>query len=162
MSGWAEWLLDHGQADAASIAQATRVLEAAALRPGDTVLDLGAGHGLLTLAAHVARRTQPWPRRVVFPKGEVLRAWGMPDTRAPLPADAIGAITSAVRAELVARAETKRAFARAVIDRGLSDLLVPIGERSASKTKIAWPRGSELAIPDGATLRDARPDRVRR
>jgi arsenite methyltransferase len=52
VSGWAEWLLEHGQADATSIAQATRVLEAAELWPGDTVLDLGAGHGLLTLAAH--------------------------------------------------------------------------------------------------------------
>ena len=34
------------------VAQAERVLEAAALRSGDTVLDVGAGLGLLTLAAH--------------------------------------------------------------------------------------------------------------
>jgi arsenite methyltransferase len=52
MSGWAEWLVEHGQADEQSVAQAERVLEAAALEPGDTVLDVGAGLGLLALAAH--------------------------------------------------------------------------------------------------------------
>jgi arsenite methyltransferase len=51
MTGWAEWLLAHGTADAAMVAEAERVLEAAALRPGDTVLDVGSGLGLLTLAA---------------------------------------------------------------------------------------------------------------
>ena len=52
MSGWAEWLAAHGEADPATVADVERVLEAAALRTGDTVLDVGAGLGLLTLAAH--------------------------------------------------------------------------------------------------------------
>ena len=52
MSGWADWLVANGQADEEMVAQAERVLEAAALQPGDTVLDIGAGLGLLTLAVH--------------------------------------------------------------------------------------------------------------
>jgi len=108
---------------------------------------------LLALGAHVVRRSAPWPRRVFLPKGELIKAWSMPDTRAPLPADAIGAIAGVVRETLVARAEGRRMFPRGVIDRGLADLLVPIGERSAAKSKIAWPRGSEARIPDGEKLR---------
>jgi hypothetical protein len=113
----------------------------------------GAPPTLLTLASHVARRGTTWPRRVFFPKGEVLRAWGAPDTRPPLRADTIGSLVSAIRAELIARAETQRHYPRAVIDRGLVELLVPINERNAAPAKIAWPRGSEIPIPEGQTLR---------
>ena len=113
----------------------------------------GAPAMLLTLAAHVARRGQAWPRRVFFPKSNVLAAWSMADDREPLRADAISSIVTSVRSELVKRAEGRSRFARAVIDRGLADLLVPLSERSASKSKIAWPRGSEIPIPPGESLR---------
>lgn len=126
----------------------------------DAVLDAIRGavpHGapamLLALAAHVAKRGAPWRRRVFFPKGQVLRAWAMPDTRAPLRSDAIGAIDTAVRGELVARAAKGRAFARGVIDRGLRDLLVPVGERTSARAKLQWPRGSEIAITERDPLR---------
>lgn len=113
----------------------------------------GAPGMLLTVASHVARRARPWQRRVFFPKGEVLKAYAIPDTRMPLRLDAVGAIVGAIRAELLDRAEQRRHFPRAVIDRALGDLLVPINERSTSKAKLAWPRGSEIRIPDGQKLR---------
>ncbi len=114
----------------------------------------GAPNTLLVLGAHVRARTAPWRRRVVFPKGDVLKAWAMPDARALLRGDGIASVVEAIQRELLARAETcKPVFPRAVIDRGLVDLLVPIGERSASKTKVAWPRGSERALPPGDKIR---------
>jgi hypothetical protein len=107
---------------------------------------------LLALAAHVARRGAPWPRRVFFPRGNVLRAWSAPDERPALPADAIRALVEAARGELVARAEARPRFARAVLDRGLTGLLVPFHERTPGRGKISWPR-SEVALPDAGVLR---------
>src|SRR5690606_16384422 len=40
-----------------------------------------------------------------------------------------------------------------VIDRGLADLLVPMAERSAARAKVAWPRGSEVALPASDAIR---------
>jgi hypothetical protein len=62
-------------------------------------------------------------------------------------------MVGAIRRQLVARAETKRQFPRAIIDRALVDVLVPINERTMSRAKVSWPRGSELALPEGQTLR---------
>ncbi|HEX5058083.1 MAG TPA: MXAN_6230/SCO0854 family RING domain-containing protein, partial [Kofleriaceae bacterium] len=108
---------------------------------------------MLTLASHVARRGRNWPRRVFFPKGEVLHAWGMDDNRVPLRGDAIAVIVGSIRRALVHRAESKRQFPRAVIDRGLVDLLLPVNERTTSRARLAWPRGSEIALPPGQTMR---------
>lgn len=105
---------------------------------------------LLGLASHIAQRTRPWPRRVFFPRGDMLKAWGTPDRRGPLRPDAIGALVALLRAELVARAAAKRNFARAVIDRGLGDLLVPTGAHAAGRSRSEWPRGSSIALVDAA------------
>jgi hypothetical protein len=128
-----------------AVTQVVRAIQTAAVK--------GAPGMLLALGSHVVRRNAAWPRRVFFPKGDVIKAWSTPDERPPLPADAIGAIAGVVRETLVARAEGRRMFPRGVIDRSLADLLVPIGERSAAKSKVAWPRGSEAAVPDGERLR---------
>ncbi|CAN5913594.1 hypothetical protein BH11MYX2_BH11MYX2_12840 [soil metagenome] len=123
------------------------------LRAITTAAAKGAPATLLSLAAHVAKRDAPFPRRVFFPKAEVLHAWSTPDKRAPLQADAIAAIEDAARSALLARAEARPKFPRGVIDRGLVDLLAPISERNASPAKIAWPRGSETMLPLGEKLR---------
>lgn len=108
---------------------------------------------MLTLAAHVARRSRPWPRRIFFPKGEVLRAWGIPDKRPILRGDAIAVIVGSIRRQLCNRAEANRQFPRAIIDRALVDVTVPINEHTQSRTKLVWPRGSERALPDGQLMR---------
>lgn len=108
---------------------------------------------ILALAGHIARRARPWPRRVFFPRGDVLHGFTTPDRRAPLRGDAIAVVVGAIRRQLCARAEQNRQFPRAVIDRALVDVLVPVNERPSPRTKIAWSRGSEIALPDGQEMR---------
>ena len=172
-AGRVEAALTAGDARAATALLAQRPAEllrrvdhlarVAAVREPDAIGDViaavrtataaGSPLALLQLASHVARRSAPWPRRVFFPRGDVLAAYAVADTRAPLAADVIGAIVEAAHSELVTRAAARRNFARAVIDRGLADLLVPVAPRTGSEAKLEWPRGSEIALPAGDPLR---------
>jgi hypothetical protein len=122
-----------------------KAVELAAMRAPPTLL--------LTLAAHVARRNRPWARRVFFAHGEVLRAFASPDRRTPLRGDAIAVVVGSIRRQLLARAVATRHFPLAVIDRAIVDLAVPASERAISAGRIAWPRGSELALPVGQRIR---------
>ncbi len=108
----------------------------------------GSPVALLVLASHVSRRGAAWPRRVMLGRRDPLAAWVTDDRRPPLRADVIGAIAGAVRAELVARASSRRHFPRAVIDRALGDLPV-------SCAGAGWPRGADIALPVGHELRVA-------
>ncbi|HET9627812.1 MAG TPA: MXAN_6230/SCO0854 family RING domain-containing protein [Kofleriaceae bacterium] len=122
----------------------------------------GTPANLLGLVSHIAHRHAPWPRRVFFPRGEALAAWGMADRRPALRGDAIGALVALLRAELISRAAVRRNFARAVIDRGLAELAVPIRERAVGHARVAWPRGSQIALPEAPPAnRDGAPDALR-
>ncbi len=108
---------------------------------------------LMTALAQLRVRTAPLPRRVFFPRGNVLKAFGITDTRASFSDELIDAVTPILELELLRRAATLPAFPAAVIDAGLVDLVVPFNERTASRSLVAVPRGSNLPIPADQRMR---------
>ncbi|MBL9107077.1 MAG: hypothetical protein JNL82_39625 [Myxococcales bacterium] len=107
----------------------------------------------LTVGAHLRARAHKLDRRVFFPRGDVLKAFAVSDRRPPLPADFVAPGVAVLEQELLARAAARPAFARAVLDAGLVDLVVPFNERTASRSLVALPRGSHLPVPHGEHLR---------
>ena len=108
---------------------------------------------LLTAAAHLRRRHAPFARRIFFPKGEATHAWGTEDRRPLLPGDTIGQLVGPLEHELLRRAERLPSLPQALLDEALSDLLVPLAEKTASRSLVAVPRGSVLDLPKGEHLR---------
>ncbi|MFF5706758.1 MXAN_6230/SCO0854 family RING domain-containing protein [Streptomyces sp. NPDC012794] len=94
-------------------------------------------------------------RRVFFPRGRVARAQVAWEERAPLPAPLVGAVTARLEAEVLRRfaAADGEAYDLAVLDAGLADLTVPFGERNASRSLVAVPRGSTQTLPGDEVLR---------
>lgn len=108
---------------------------------------------LLTAASHLRRRHAPFARRVFFPKGEATHAWGTEDKRLLLSGDTIGQLVGPLERELLRRAERLPPLPQALLDEALSDLLVPLAEKTASRALVAVPRGSVLELPQGKHLR---------
>jgi len=108
---------------------------------------------LLTLRTSLSTRTQPLPVRLFFPKGQVGKATSAPDTRPVLSADVVAPAVAALDGALLRRFAAKPAFARAIVDDQIADIIVPFNERTASRAAVALPRGSRLPVPDGKTLR---------
>jgi Prokaryotic RING finger family 4 len=111
------------------------------------------GAMLLQLQAHFACRDQQWPRRIFFPKGEVMLSYAIKDTRKTLPKNLIEGLRNGICEELLRRAGTQAPVATALLDQGVQDLFVPFSERSSSKALVALPRGSTQPIPAGNSLR---------
>ncbi|MFP2930130.1 TerD family protein, partial [Pyxidicoccus sp. 3LG] len=97
--------------------------------------------------------TRPSARRVFFPKGEAAHAWGTDDRRPLLPGDTIGQLVGPLERELLRRAERLPALPQALLDEALTDMLVPLSEKTASRSLVAVPRGSSLELPVGEHLR---------
>ncbi|HZH76798.1 MAG TPA: MXAN_6230/SCO0854 family RING domain-containing protein [Archangium sp.] len=108
---------------------------------------------LLMVAAHLRRRHAPFGRRVFFPKGEAMHAWGTEDRRALLPGDVVGPLVARLEEELLRRAQALPSFPHALLDESLKDLLVPFAQKTASRALVAVPRGSVLRLPESEQLR---------
>lgn len=108
---------------------------------------------LMTALAQLRSRTAPLPRRVFFPRGNILKAFGTRDTRPSFSDDVIASATAPLEHELLRRAATLPGFPAAVLDAGLADLVVPFNERTAARSLIAVPRGSNIQIPADQHMR---------
>jgi ubiquinone/menaquinone biosynthesis C-methylase UbiE len=165
MSGWAEWLAAHGEADPATVADVERVLEAAALRTGDTVLDVGAGLGLLTLAAH-ERIGEGWVIAVDPSVGALEELLALAHTAnasgimylvgdaevLPLPDASVDVAVLGSALLLVAdRAAAVRELARVVRPGGRLSLREPVrGDGGDPATAVDWSPLGALGVRAGA------------
>lgn len=108
---------------------------------------------LLSLAAMLPTRSTPAPVRMYWPKGGQAKGVSSPDTRAPLDAEVAQRATTAIEAELLRRFETHDHYDTVLLDRALSDVVVPFNERTASASAVQLSRGSRIALPEGPVLR---------
>ncbi|MFP3991773.1 MXAN_6230/SCO0854 family RING domain-containing protein [Streptomyces sp. E11-3] len=108
---------------------------------------------LLSALGAIRSRRQPPRTRVFFPKGGDARAYVTADERAkPTPA-AVEAAVDALTTEVLRRAAAEGPAELAVIDTALDGVIAPFTERTASRALVTLPRGSELALPEGKSLR---------
>ncbi|MFP1625076.1 MXAN_6230/SCO0854 family RING domain-containing protein [Streptomyces sp. 5K101] len=109
----------------------------------------------VVLSALGALRTRTIARtaRVFFPKGAAARAHVTDDGRPPLPAELVRSVAGVLTAEMLRRARAEAPVEVAVVDAALDGVVAPFTERTASRALVTLPRGSELAVPDGTTLR---------
>ncbi|MFD3453433.1 MXAN_6230/SCO0854 family RING domain-containing protein [Streptomyces sp. NPDC058691] len=108
---------------------------------------------LLSALGELRSRPHAGATRVFFPKGGTAKAHLMEDERLPIATDVIERAVALLHAEVLRRAAEAEAVEVAVVDAGLDGLIAPFTERTASRALVTLPRGSELPVPDGRTVR---------
>ncbi|MFF3564386.1 MXAN_6230/SCO0854 family RING domain-containing protein [Streptomyces sp. NPDC002574] len=108
---------------------------------------------LLSALGELRSRPGAPATRVFFPKGGTARVHLAEDDRLPIGADVIGRAVALLEAEVLRRAAEGEAVDVAVVDAGLDGVIAPFTERTAARALVTLPRGSELPVPDGRTLR---------
>lgn len=107
---------------------------------------------LSALGALRSRRT-PSQGRVFFPKGGSAKAHVAQDERDPVAPAVVEAVVEALTGEVLRRAASGGPVELAVVDAALDGIVAPFAERTASRALVTLPRGSELALPEGKSLR---------
>ncbi|MGW0858758.1 MXAN_6230/SCO0854 family RING domain-containing protein, partial [Streptomyces sp. NPDC002690] len=108
---------------------------------------------LLSALGALRSRTAVRESRVFFPKGATANAHVAADGRAPLDGSAVARAVAVLTDEVLRRAAALPPVDTAVVDAGLDGIVAPFAERTASRALVTLPRGSELAVPGGRTVR---------
>ncbi|MFI2345800.1 MXAN_6230/SCO0854 family RING domain-containing protein [Streptomyces sp. NPDC019443] len=108
---------------------------------------------LLSALGAIRTRDRDRVARVFFPKGAAAKTHVADDERPALPAALVRTVVDVLTAEMLRRAGNAAPVEVAVVDAALDGVVAPFTERTASRALVTLPRGSELAVPDGRTLR---------
>ncbi|WP_328973365.1 MXAN_6230/SCO0854 family RING domain-containing protein [Streptomyces sp. NBC_00239] len=108
---------------------------------------------ILSALGEIRTRSRKGAERVFFPKGGNAKAHIISDQRAPLAGTVVDRAVAILTGEILRRAGRLAPVDTAVLDAGLDGLMVPFAERTASRALVTLPRGSELPLPDGRTVR---------
>ncbi|WP_042196511.1 TerD family protein [Paenibacillus camerounensis] len=108
---------------------------------------------LLQVKNHFSRRLEERELRVFFPKGNVAKAFAVPDTLPEIEAGVCQNIVSICEQALIRRFAELPPLGSAYVDERLKNYHVPFSQRSASKALHTLVRGSRLPMGEGDTIR---------
>lgn len=107
---------------------------------------------LLQVRHHFAVRNDRSGLRVFFPKGNLAKAHGIPNTLSALPETVCTRLSEICTETLRERFRALPALRRVYIDESLRNYPVPFAMRSASKSLRSLVRGSRLPLPTDCTV----------
>jgi hypothetical protein len=108
---------------------------------------------LLQMLAHFRQRDHMPELRIFFPKGNVGKLHAMPCELPPLKAGTADETAAICETALIARFAKLPPLGRCRIDDQMAHFMVPLSQRSASKSLRTLTRGSRLPLPDARVLR---------
>jgi hypothetical protein len=100
-----------------------------------------------------AGRVPGTPRRVFFPRGNVMRAWSEIDRRPLVAPGGPDKIRRAIEDALIGRARKLPRFDIAIIDAALVNYPAPTRARTVAPSSRTLPRGARVPIPTSDVLR---------
>ncbi|OMF13846.1 cytoplasmic protein [Paenibacillus amylolyticus] len=108
---------------------------------------------LLQVRQHFARRNEPQDLRVFFPKGNVAKAFAIPNELSEIDEATCQDVVQLCEQALVERFAALAPLGKTYVDPQLHDYLVPFSQRSASKALHTIVRGSRVPMAEGDTIR---------
>ncbi|RPK26357.1 cytoplasmic protein [Paenibacillus xylanexedens] len=108
---------------------------------------------LLQVRQHFAQRNERQNLRVFFPKGNVAKAFGIPNELPDIDEATCRDVVQLCERALVERFATLPTLGKTYVDPQLHDYLVPFSQRSASKALHTIVRGSRVPMAEGDTIR---------
>lgn len=101
---------------------------------------------LLVVSAHMACRSVSSEQRYFLPKGSLAKIQVVNDERNTINQKYVSSITKTITNELLKRFSDKEDLGNVLIDEALKNCLVPLQQRSASKSLVTIARGSSLPL----------------
>ncbi|SFR88368.1 Stress response protein SCP2 [Mitsuaria sp. PDC51] len=108
---------------------------------------------LLQVMTHFRHRAAPPAIRAFTPKGEMSKIFSIADRRPAVPQALAATIVDACEQALLARFAELAPLGPSYIDPALRNYMIPLAQRSASKSLRTLARGSRVPLPTGETLR---------
>lgn len=102
---------------------------------------------LLVVSAHMNYRSVTGEIRYFLPKGSLAKMQVVEDERDAINQKYVSSITKTITNELLKRFSDKEDLGNVLIDDALKNCLVPLQQRSASKSLVTVARGSSLPLP---------------
>lgn len=108
---------------------------------------------LLQVRQHFTQRNEPQDLRVFFPKGNVAKAFAVPNELPDIDEATCQEVVQLCEQALVERFAALPTLGKTYVDLQLHNYLVPFSQRSASKALRTIVRGSRVPMAEGDTIR---------